>query len=169
MAKVESRKVMTEEEWLNCENPQPMLEFLQGRASSRRLRLFSCAIFRRIVGLSLEGRIKRALEIAEQCAEGHISVEESFQVGASLNLSDDCHGSEPLNAIIKATGEPWEAWHRILFAAHLLCGWISGKYRREHSMAVAFQRLGAPSDDDEDDDGEAVRAEILPIRTVSVP
>ena len=31
---------MTEQEWLACEKPTPMLEFLHGKASNRKLRLF---------------------------------------------------------------------------------------------------------------------------------
>ena len=34
---------MTEAEWMACTNPQRMLEFLRGKASDRKLRLFTCA------------------------------------------------------------------------------------------------------------------------------
>lgn len=37
---------MTEAQWLDCAEPGPMLEFLRGRASERKLRLFACAYAR---------------------------------------------------------------------------------------------------------------------------
>ena len=34
---------MTEAEWLTCNDPTRMLEFLRGKASERKLRLYACA------------------------------------------------------------------------------------------------------------------------------
>ena len=39
---------MTEVEWLACTEPKPMLDFLRGRASERKLRLFACGCVRQL-------------------------------------------------------------------------------------------------------------------------
>ena len=63
---------MTEEEWLTCGDPKAMLEYLVGKASDRKLRLFAVACCRDAAGeASLNwDRFRRDIDLAEQMAEG---------------------------------------------------------------------------------------------------
>jgi hypothetical protein len=65
---------MTEEEWLACNDPAPMLRFLTDKGSDRKLRLFGVACCRRIWDAMWEG-CHPGVEVVEQFAEGLIGPE----------------------------------------------------------------------------------------------
>jgi hypothetical protein len=60
---------MTEAEWLNAADAGPMLEFLEDRASDRKLRLFAAACCRRIWDRITDGRSRAAVETCESGIE----------------------------------------------------------------------------------------------------
>jgi hypothetical protein len=61
---------MTEAEWDACAEPTPMLRFLRGRGSDRKLRLFACACCRRIPDGLDQKACQIAVETAERFADG---------------------------------------------------------------------------------------------------
>jgi hypothetical protein len=61
---------MTEEEWLAATEPTLMLEFLRGKASQRKLRLFACAWGYELWSRMTDERSQNALITAEQFADG---------------------------------------------------------------------------------------------------
>jgi hypothetical protein len=64
---------MTERDWLECTDSPKMLEFLWEKASDRKLRLFACGCCRLVWHLFIDERSNRAVEAAEQYADGAIS------------------------------------------------------------------------------------------------
>ena len=62
--------VVTEAEWLACDDPRPMVEFLNGKASNRKLRLFACACCCHIPGFFESAPDRLGLELTERNVEG---------------------------------------------------------------------------------------------------
>jgi len=66
---------MTEQEWLTCMNPVPMLEYLHLRAQDkeRKRRLFAVACCRKVWQIFPDEPCRRAVECAERFADGNAS------------------------------------------------------------------------------------------------
>jgi hypothetical protein len=60
---------VTEAEWLACADPQPMLAFLRGKASDRKLRLFAVACARAVWDLLEDERCRHAVAVGERYAD----------------------------------------------------------------------------------------------------
>jgi hypothetical protein len=68
---------MDEAGWLACQDPDPMLAFLRGQASERKLRLFGCACVRRVWDrLARAQAPRRAVELAEKFANRETTPED---------------------------------------------------------------------------------------------
>jgi hypothetical protein len=76
---------VTEAEWLACNDPQNMLEFLWGKASERKLRLFAIACCRSSRQLLLNKDFRKALDVSTRYADGQATAEELAAAFRSSN------------------------------------------------------------------------------------
>jgi hypothetical protein len=87
---------MTEEEWLACNEPAPMLQFLRnrGKTSDRKLRLFSLACCRRVWPSLREWMHRRTVEVAEMYVEGSADLRawQHLCKGAAQKLLENVSG-----------------------------------------------------------------------------
>jgi hypothetical protein len=113
---------MTEQEWLACTDPKPMLMFLRGKASDRKLWLYAATFFRRIqYGLhcgeykhilqeSKAGdRLDRAIEVTEGFADGEVSDEERAAAWCEWIFAQENPPTDwsPMRAVVG--GAAWDA------------------------------------------------------------
>jgi hypothetical protein len=76
---------MTEQEWLSCADPQKMWEFLRGKASERKARLFAVACCRNLCHLLAEP-LRKVVEVGERYADRHASEGEANEAaGLAIN------------------------------------------------------------------------------------
>jgi hypothetical protein len=78
---------VTEAEWLACEDPVRMLEFLRGKVSERKLRLFACACYRRFHEHFVpddDGDGLFAVELAEAYADGDATAADLAEVRGEI-------------------------------------------------------------------------------------
>lgn len=69
---------MTESEWQTCTDPQRMLDFLQRKASDRKLRLFAVACCYSVWNLLSQKRMRKVVKLCELFADG-LATDEEFR------------------------------------------------------------------------------------------
>ena len=95
---------MTESEWQACTDPLPMLEFLKGRGSHRKLRLFAVACCRQGWRRLTNPSLRLAVETAEEYADNRASLEELTKARAaawSVNQSRQSHAMVAARATVR--------------------------------------------------------------------
>jgi hypothetical protein len=77
---------MTEAEWLACDDPvAPMLNFLRGKASDRKLRLFAVACCQRVRTSLPDERCGKTIDTAERFADGLATADELRRAAAEAD------------------------------------------------------------------------------------
>jgi hypothetical protein len=89
---------MTEAEWMACCEPQPMLKFLRGWMSERKLRLFACACCRQLWHRLREEPDRKVVEVVERFCDRKASgaelaaAREAALQSAMWGSGDNCPG-----------------------------------------------------------------------------
>jgi hypothetical protein len=148
---------MTEAEWMACTDPGPMLDFILGKATDRKLRLFAVTCCRRVWPLLKDQRSRQAVEVAETYADGQASQgrlcdahEVAFEVTTNLPWGPGREAAESAD---------WTSWEKAEDAAELAAqaaarvsgsinlrgedvqrGWSRAQYEMEKTAQVSLLR-----------------------------
>ncbi|HEV3386415.1 MAG TPA: hypothetical protein VG097_16450 [Gemmata sp.] len=91
---------MTEEDWLACSNPMPMLEFVHDRASQRKLRLFAVACCHTVLHWLIDKRSLKAVEVAEAFVDGKATEDDLRRAMIRAHRASEIIAGPPSRAVI---------------------------------------------------------------------
>jgi hypothetical protein len=138
---------MTEAEWLACTDPQPMLEYLRGRVSERKMRLLAVACFRRLVTLLPDPRQRWGIEVLEQLAEGAVTRGVFRGVAAEVRQAVPKHawvaGTDNLNFIALMLYREFCSSSIAIHALHAAAGLADG-VEEQYEQAQLLRDIFGP-------------------------
>jgi hypothetical protein len=141
---------MTEQEWLACTDPTPMLAFVRVKVGDRKLRLFACACCRRTWHVLTDERSRKAIEASERFADRLITRRQIIAAcggahKAALKVLNPGGSDTALVQAVQAAHEVAKSAHTIPSRAQLM-GWLPDAIvNRVLSCAGA---LGVPLSDE---------------------
>ncbi len=143
---------MTEQEWLTCGEPEKMLEFLRGKVSDRKMRLFAVGCCRQIWNC-LNETCRNAVGVAELHADS-LAPEEDLRVAFDavfMFVASVSHNQGGGDAVLNAVGMgswfdfPKEKICRTAqaatYAAHIAAGTIPRDLRSNRADRAARRRF----------------------------
>jgi len=128
---------MTEAEWLACDDPTPMINFLRGKLD-RKLRLVFCASARAVWSLFDRPQLKQAVEAGERLADGLASSDEIIAIRRSLCPGAHFVGGNLESAAYGAVADGFPVW-TVNAATDLLMGEVFKKAWEEGRRNVPPQ------------------------------
>jgi hypothetical protein len=149
---------MNEATWDACATPLPMLEFLRGKASERKLRLFAVACCRRIGSFIKDSKARDALAVAECFADGLVSDTQRSQARKAAQQAAQSRGVTRIPTAPKwerraASAVYWAAarsatdaaWNAPVLAVDVLV-WQAGGYSSCNILALMKTEQRAQAD-----------------------
>jgi hypothetical protein len=143
---------MTEREWLECDDPERMLEFLRDRTSERKLRLFAAACCRRIWHLLTDRWSRKAITTAEKAADGLVD-EKKLRLAwgdacrSARQLDRRNRGQTPERYVVTAAPAEADAWMAARGAASVTASYTVERVvlsqGRDHWQAAYDSERGA--------------------------
>ena len=77
---------MTEQDWLACDDPTLMFEFLRGETSDRKLRLLAVGCVRSVLHLLPQPHFRAAVGVAEEFADGRATLAALRTIHAAFDI-----------------------------------------------------------------------------------
>jgi hypothetical protein len=125
---------MTEQEWLACSDPEPMLAFLRGKVSDRKLRLLACACCRYLSEQPSE-EDRETADLGERFADGLVTSRERQDAYEALQqLKEQAvsrHEFERAAWLLRTQGCVWPAY----------VGWCPSSHGDDQSRSKMLRHI----------------------------